>query len=149
MCLVTDKEFATRKCHGGSVLASERTSTSGRPGCRTLVLRHSVNEKFSLRNHLERFSIRFDEVELACSVCCEHEPVGKVSFRHTAGKGDNAKVIVNARVETTPQHLDELVKKALAGANEGLNSELIAWKYLQPGRPNPTYRFDSVVENPE
>lgn len=42
---------------------------------------------------------------------------GKVSLRHTDGKGDNAKVIVNARVETTPQHLDELVKKALAGAN--------------------------------
>ena len=74
---------------------------------------------------------------------------GKVSLRHTAGKGNNAKVIVNARVETTPQHLDELVRKALEGANEGLKSEIIAWKYLQPGRPNPTYRFDSIVENPE
>ncbi|MBQ8070539.1 MAG: cobalamin synthesis protein P47K [Bacteroidales bacterium] len=71
---------------------------------------------------------------------------GKVALRHSAGKGDNAKVIVNARVETTPEHLDELVKKALVSVNEGLETEAVAWKYLQPGRPDPTYRFDAVVD---
>lgn len=51
-------------------------------------------------------------------------------------------------LETTPEHLDELVKKALVSVNEGLETEAVAWKYLQHGRPNPTYRFDAVV-NPE
>ena len=70
---------------------------------------------------------------------------GKISIRHKAGISDTAKVIVNARVETTPGNLDILVRKSLEKAGEGLSSETVAWKYLQPGRPNPTYRFDSVV----
>ena len=70
---------------------------------------------------------------------------GKATLRHNAGIGDTAKVIVNARVETTPENLDSLVRKAIESVSGSLESETVAWKYLQPGRPNPTYRFDSIV----
>lgn len=65
-----------------------------------------------------------------------------LQFRGTAGTSDNLKLIINARVETTPEHLDAIVKKVLIAAIDGkYQDEVLAWRYLQPGRPNPTYRM--------
>ena len=65
-----------------------------------------------------------------------------LQLRGTAGSGENLKLIVNARVETTPEHLNELVKDALAAAiDEQYDNEILAWRFLQPGRPNPTHRI--------
>ena len=57
------------------------------------------------------------------------------------GYQDN-KLIINARVETSPEHLDELVREVLLDAIGGqYTDEILAWRYLQPGRPNPTHRI--------
>lgn len=71
-----------------------------------------------------------------------------LSFRGTAGAGEDLKLIVNARVETTPERLDEMVREVLLRTIEGkYKEEVIAWRFLQPGRPNPTHRFTKIVES--
>ena len=68
--------------------------------------------------------------------------VSSLQFRGTAGMSDNLKLIINARVETTPEHLDEIVREVLVDAINGqYTEEVLAWRYLQPGRPNPTHRL--------
>ena len=65
-----------------------------------------------------------------------------LQFRGTAGTSDNVKLIINARVETAPEHLDEIVRRVLVEAIDGrYTDEVLAWRYLQPGRPNPTHRL--------
>ena len=68
--------------------------------------------------------------------------VSTLQLRGTAGISDNVKLIINARVETTPEHLDELIREVLFEAIDGQYAdEVLAWRYLQPGRPNPTHRL--------
>ena len=65
-----------------------------------------------------------------------------LQLRCTSGTSDNEKLIINARVETTPEHLDELVRQVLVNAINGqYTDEVLAWRYLQPGRQNPTHRM--------
>ena len=69
--------------------------------------------------------------------------VSTLQLRGSAGRGDHLKLIINARVETTPEHLDELIRDVLLEAIDGqYTDEVLAWRYLQPGRPNPTYRME-------
>ena len=69
-----------------------------------------------------------------------------LSFRGSAGNGEKLKLIVNARVETSPIELDKMVRETLSSlVGNDYTSEVLAWKYLQPGRPNPTHRFSEVV----
>ncbi|MBP5388389.1 MAG: cobalamin synthesis protein P47K [Prevotella sp.] len=71
----------------------------------------------------------------------------KLTLREGAGKSTNLRLIINARVECSPEHLDHLVRDALIQSINGRYYEKVnAWRYLQPGRPNPTHRFDSVVK---
>lgn len=73
--------------------------------------------------------------------------VSTLQFRGSAGIGERLKLIINARVETLPEHLDEIVRKTLIESiGDRYDNEVTAWKYLQPGRPNPTYRFTEVVK---
>lgn len=68
--------------------------------------------------------------------------VSTLQLRGTAGTSDNVKLIINARVETTPEHLDEIIRGVLVEAIDGrYTDEVLAWRYLQPGRPNPTHRI--------
>ncbi|MDR0973007.1 MAG: cobalamin synthesis protein P47K [Prevotellaceae bacterium] len=72
--------------------------------------------------------------------------VDTLSVRHSAGTSDVARIIVNARVETSPENLDAIVRDAInALCGDGYEQEVVAWRYLQPGRPNPTHRFAQVV----
>ncbi|MDR3252758.1 MAG: cobalamin synthesis protein P47K [Tannerella sp.] len=69
-----------------------------------------------------------------------------LSIRGRAGSGTDAKVIINARVETSPETLNDIVRRTLdALAAEKYYYKVLAWRYLQPGRPKPTHRFNSVV----
>jgi G3E family GTPase len=72
--------------------------------------------------------------------------VNTISVRGTAGTGSKCKLTINARVETTPENLDAIVRSTLNAHSAKFTCTEIAWKYLQPGRPNPTYRFDKVVK---
>ena len=68
--------------------------------------------------------------------------VSTLQIRGTVGTSDNVKLIINARVETTPEHLDEIIREVLVEAIDGqYTDEVLAWRYLQPGRPNPTHRI--------
>ena len=70
----------------------------------------------------------------------------KLTLREGAGESTNLRLIINARVECSPEHLDRLVRDALVQSINGRYTDKVnAWRYLQPGRPNPTYRFDNVV----
>ena len=62
--------------------------------------------------------------------------------RYTAGTGNSLRLIINARVETSPKHLDDIVRDVLEKAVDGkYRKEVLAWRYLEPGRPNPTHRI--------
>ena len=70
-----------------------------------------------------------------------------LSIRGAAGISDEAKLTINARVETTPEMLDEIIRNEIQKITEGVcDSQALAWRFLQPGRPNPTHRFAEVVE---
>ena len=72
--------------------------------------------------------------------------VWTLTFLGDAGTGDDLRLTINARVECSPEQLDELVRSALDAAVAGKYAfDILEWRYLQPGRPNPTYRFDHVV----
>lgn len=69
--------------------------------------------------------------------------VSTLQLRGAAGTSDNVKLIINARVETSPEHLDELIRRVLVESINGqFADEVLAWRYLQPGRPNPTHRMN-------
>ena len=71
-----------------------------------------------------------------------------LTFRSGAGESTDIRLIINARVECSPEHLDELVRQALLNVIQGrFTEEVLAWRFLQPGRPNPSHRFSEVVTN--
>ncbi|NEW83593.1 MAG: GTP-binding protein [Mariniphaga sp.] len=69
-----------------------------------------------------------------------------LTFRESAGTGNAARLTVNARVEMSPETLEDIVRKTLDEV-EGttISKKVVALRCLSPGRPNPTYRFDHVV----
>ena len=69
-----------------------------------------------------------------------------LTFRQSAGISDNARLTVNARVEMTPEILENIVHTTLDAITGALISKkFIASRCLTPGRPNPTFRFDHIV----
>jgi len=69
-----------------------------------------------------------------------------LTFRQSAGVGNKARLTVNARVEMTPETLEDIVRKALdVVTGESISKKIVALRCLSPGRPNPTYRFDRIV----
>ncbi|MDR2970022.1 MAG: cobalamin synthesis protein P47K [Tannerellaceae bacterium] len=73
---------------------------------------------------------------------------GTLAVRGSAGCGETCKLIINARVETSPENLDLIIRQTLDTlcAAGKCTPEVLAWRYLQPGRPKPTHRFTQVVE---
>lgn len=70
-----------------------------------------------------------------------------LSVRGSAGISGEIKLIINARVETSPENLNLMVRQTLDALCAGIYTpEVIAWRYLQPGRPQPTHRFTEVVQ---
>jgi Ni2+-binding GTPase involved in maturation of urease and hydrogenase len=69
------------------------------------------------------------------------------SVRGAAGSGNRVLLILNARVETSPELLDRIVRETLEGlcAEGGYTADILAWRYFRPGRPQPTHRFSEVV----
>ena len=68
------------------------------------------------------------------------------TFRGDAGTSTEATLTINARAETTPTYLEQLVRAQLQQLlPSSFRQEELAWKSLQPGRPNPTHRFTVVL----
>jgi G3E family GTPase len=69
-----------------------------------------------------------------------------LTFRQSAETSDRARLTVNARVEMTPESLENIVRTTLDKiTGTTINQKIIASRCLSPGRPNPTYRFDRIV----
>lgn len=69
-----------------------------------------------------------------------------LNFRGSAGTGSEARLTLNARVEMSPEDLEQIVRKTLElSANGTLNVKIVALSCLSPGRPKPTFRFDRIV----
>ena len=69
-------------------------------------------------------------------------------YVHTDGELNRltATLTVNARVQTSPEEIDALFRDALKRASYGrVGAAITAFHCIQPGRPVPTYRYDSVV----
>jgi G3E family GTPase len=66
-----------------------------------------------------------------------------LSCRWSAGKGDYAEMIFNARVEMSPGNLEVLFTDSLKVVTDGLiEVKIRRLKSLSPGRPQPTYRYN-------
>ncbi len=71
-----------------------------------------------------------------------------IEIRKSASSSNQAKMIINARVETSPKTLDKIIRQELNTlCHPSYEIEILAWKYLQPGRPEPTHRFKTLVLN--
>ncbi len=71
---------------------------------------------------------------------------GTLNFRWSAGTGDSAEMIVNARVEMSPAELERAFLDTLGKTTEGKISAVInRLRCLSPGYPNPTYRYKMKV----
>jgi len=54
-------------------------------------------------------------------------------------------ITVNARVETDPGTLKKIILEEIDKAFGGLDYKQVALNCLIPGRPEPTYRYDSII----
>lgn len=69
-----------------------------------------------------------------------------IQIRGTAGASGKAQIIINARVGTSPDKLDQIVKDALRTvADTRVDMKINNWKCLSPGYPRPTYRYNKVI----
>ncbi len=69
-----------------------------------------------------------------------------LSIREKAGFSNEARIIINARVDISPGTLEESVQNALnAIAGNDISIETITRQCLSPGFPKPTYRYTKVV----
>jgi len=74
-------------------------------------------------------------------------PGDTLNLRGSAGTGTSARIIFNARVEMTPDALEQIVRNTLDSATKGKHeAKIVAFKCLSPGRPKPTFRFDQIVK---
>lgn len=72
--------------------------------------------------------------------------IDTLNFRWSAGTGDSAEMIVNARVEMSPAELEETFLEALRKAKNGKISAVVnRLRCLSPGYPKPTYRYKMKV----
>jgi len=68
--------------------------------------------------------------------------VGTVETRGHAGISDQAQIIINARVELSPDKLEKVINESLMKVIAGrVKMHVDAWKCISPGYPNPTYRY--------
>ncbi len=111
---------------------------------------------FDLVNAL---SLRFDKTHSAVAhvklliqtgnrfvICNLTGGIKTLNIRGTAGMGNESKMTLNARVQVDPEVLKTIVLDEIANlCGKDISSTLNALKFLSPGRPNPTYRYDHIV----
>jgi len=58
----------------------------------------------------------------------------------------SAKLTLNARVEMSPEAVEQVVGETLAATvGDNIRTETVAWRCLSPGRPMPTYRYNRLI----
>ncbi len=91
-----------------------------------------------------KFLISCADGQLVCNLT---QTDGMFSMRgQIHGRPQRVQLIVNARVETTPQELEQMVRRHIASAaGKEIAVQVNQLRSLQPGRPNPTHRYSRVV----
>jgi hypothetical protein len=74
---------------------------------------------------------------------------GTLSFQGSAGTGDHIKLTVNARVETSPDTLNQTIRNTLDECtHHPYKTETGTWTCLQPECPAPPHPPDKTVKAP-
>ncbi|MCR4963795.1 MAG: cobalamin synthesis protein P47K [Firmicutes bacterium] len=69
-----------------------------------------------------------------------------IRIRGEVAAGPEAQLIVNARVEMSPEELEEAIFQVLdAACGDAVQHKVVSYKCLMPGRPAPTYHYDQVI----
>ena len=106
-----------------------------------------------------RDAFRADKAEIGhmkLSLTCDGKVVlgnvgsigGSVNMRgDSAVRGASAVMTLNARVQMSPEALQKTAEAILpeTAASFGVTTSIANLKCLMPGRPNPTYRYKSVI----
>lgn len=109
---------------------------------------------------LKELNFRFDTLKSAVGhiklliEAGEHYVIGNLTgkkdsldIRGAELVGDEAKMILNARVEMSPMDLERIISEVVSTAcGEGIIQKVEASKCLSPGGPNPTHRYDYIVK---
>ena len=65
-----------------------------------------------------------------------------LTYRWSAGTGDSSEMILNARVEMSPEELEKIFKDSLEATTKShIKSRIRRLRSISPGYPNPTYRY--------
>jgi len=74
--------------------------------------------------------------------------IDTLNFRGSAGTSTKARLTLNARVQMSPEDLEQIVRQTLEAHTKGnIKYNIVALRSLSPGRPNPTYRYDRIIES--
>lgn len=120
---------------------------------------NNISWEYFGENLMKNLSQKFDEINapvghvkiiiengenyFTANLTGSHETL---STRGNCGKAEEVQMIVNARVEMTPEQLDKIVRSEITEATGTLITiAASSWKSLSPGRPVPTWRFSEVV----
>ncbi len=138
---------------------AEGEAALGWLNCSASLSGNEINWDEFTRTFMQAISAKFDAI---------HSPVGHVkmilengdqyvsanltgraetlSFRWSAGKSNNAEMILNARVEISPKELEQLFLGTLETVTNGLiKTRINRIRSLSPGYPKPTYRYKKKV----
>ena len=69
----------------------------------------------------------------------------KPKVRGSISATTRATLTLNARVETSPQQLEHEVRQIILETTSHLSLSTESWNCLQPGRPDPTHRYEAIV----
>lgn len=68
-----------------------------------------------------------------------------LNFRESAGKSNEARLRINARIGVSPESLDRIIEETLTTVSaEKVKVYPVTSKCLSPGFPNPTHRYQKV-----
>lgn len=71
---------------------------------------------------------------------------GELAVRDGAAPSQQAELTLNARVQMSPEDLEELTRSTLAALpGDGVDVEIRTLRCLMPGRPTPSFRYEHVV----
>jgi Ni2+-binding GTPase involved in maturation of urease and hydrogenase len=106
----------------------------------------------SLRDALDARALPVGHVKMLLSSSEGHEvasltrTAGSISSRGQVGRTGEADLVVNARVQTSPESLESIVRDALAAAaGSDVRVTIRTMRSLRPGRPIPTFRYAAAV----
>jgi Ni2+-binding GTPase involved in maturation of urease and hydrogenase len=71
---------------------------------------------------------------------------GRIAYQGEVGRSTEAALVLNARIETSPESLEAIVRtalKAAAGGTIGVTIRTLC--SLRPGRPVPTFRYSEAI----